>query len=185
MIESLYPVKQRHMNQVLTHSRTLPEAPASNLGHPCTYRFLCSCWEELPTPRPRGAQKLSLWRGKKKNPPQEPFFTSAELSQTWAWLNYHVPSLAFDLLLLEYLSHCFPICIRAEPIFSLHLTWFFFSHWWLRRCELWPTISKIPALQNSTTQIPAHREYSITHTYIRFLSQKEDTELKSRVYLHW
>lgn len=126
MTEILHPVKQRHMAQVLTHSRTLPEAPASNLGHPCTHRVLCSCWEELPTPRPRGAQELSLWRGKKKNPPQEPFFTSAELSQTWAWLNSPVPNLAFDLLLLEYLSHRFPICIRDEPIFSLDLIWYFF-----------------------------------------------------------
>lgn len=126
MIESLYPVKQHHMNQVLTRSRTLPEAPASNLGHPCTFRFLCSCWEELPTPRPRGAQKLPLRRGKKKNPPQEPFLTSAELSQTWAQLNDHVPNSASDLLPLEYRRHRFPIRIRAEPIFSLHLIWFFF-----------------------------------------------------------
>lgn len=134
MIESLYPVKQRHMDQALTHSRTLPEAPASNLGHPCTSRFLCSCWEELPAPRPRGAQKLSLRRAKKKILLKK---RSSPLQSC------HNVSLAE-------LSHPKPgIWLATARIFKpslsyLHQSWIrffitsylvFFPHWWLKRCK--------------------------------------------------
>lgn len=128
-----------------------------------------------PHPPTQGSTEAVAAKRKEKNPPQEPFFTSAELSQMWAWLNYHVPKLAFDLLLFDYLSHRFLICIRAEPIFSLHLIWYFFHIDDLRGANH-SDLLLAKSQHQRTAQVPAHQDYSITHTYIGFLLQKELTQ---------
>lgn len=146
MIESLYPVKQRHMNQVLTHSRTLPEAPASNLGHPCTYRFLCSCWEELPNPPAQGSTEAVAAKRKEKK----------SSSRTILHLCRAVTNVSLAELSCSKLGIWLVTARTFKPSLSyLHQSWthffitsylIFFPHWWLRRCKFWPAISKIPAL---------------------------------------
>lgn len=186
MIEIPYLVKQHHMDQVLTYSRALPEAPASNLGHPCTCRFLCSCWEELPTPRPRGAQQLSLRRRNKKillKNHSSPLQSCHKREPGWIIMfqNWHLTCYC------DYLSHRF--LIRAEPIFFITSYLIFFPYWRLKRCKpFWPVISKVPALKNSTSPSISGL-FNNSHIHQIPFAKRTHTELKPRAALikksHW
>lgn len=125
MIESLYPVKRHHMDQVLTHSRTLPEAPASNLGHPCTYRFLCSCWKSSPPPDP-GEHRSCRWEEERKKSSSRTILHLCRAVTNVSLAELSCSKLGIWLVTARILNHHFPTCIRAELILSLHLIWYFF-----------------------------------------------------------
>lgn len=183
MIESLYPVKQRHTDQVLTHTAQLCLKLQHRIWAIPALTGFCAAAGRAPHPPTQGStEAVAVKRKEKKS------FSGTILHLCRAVTNVSLAELPCSKLgiwlvtarifkpLLSYLQQSW-----THFVITSYLT--FFPQWWLQRCKaFWPAISKVPALKNSTTQVPAHQDYSITHTYIRFLSQ-EHTELKPRAAL--